>query len=313
MSDDAPESPPVEPGPVEQVILPHVHDLGDGFTVRRALPSAKRRMVGPFVFFDEMGPVTFRPGEGQDVRPHPHIGLSTLTYLYDGEILHRDHLGNVQPIRAGAVNWMTAGRGIVHSERTSPERRASGGALFGQQIWIALPRAAEETAPSFTHHPAATLPRTQGDGATAILVAGSAFGLASPVSTFSDLMYVDLALDDGARFEVPKEHVERAVYVVSGEIHVTGQSGTFEARRLVVFAPGAEIVLTARGATRLMLLGGEPFPERRWIWWNFVSSSKDRIEQAKADWREGRFPTIPDETGFIPLPPDPPPGIVWKA
>lgn len=300
------------PAPVEQVILPKVHDLGDGFTVRRALPSAQRRMVGPFVFFDEMGPVTFRPGEGQDVRPHPHIGLSTLTYLYDGEILHRDHLGNVQPIRAGAVNWMTAGSGIVHSERTSPERRAAGGGLFGQQIWIALPCAAEETAPSFTHHPADTIPSTQGDGVTANLVAGSAFGLRSPVATFSDLMYVDVVLDDGARFQVPAEHAERAAFVVSGAISIAGQSGSFEESRLVVFAPGAEILVTAHGATRLMLLGGEPFPEQRWIWWNFVSSSKDRIEQAKADWREGRFPTIPGETEFIPLPPDPPPGVVWK-
>jgi redox-sensitive bicupin YhaK (pirin superfamily) len=308
MSDATPSAPPDAP----QVILPRVHDLGDGFQVRRALPSAMRRMVGPFVFFDQMGPVTLAPGTGQDVRPHPHIGLSTLTWLYDGEIRHRDSAGHVETIRAGEVNWMTAGRGIVHSERTPTESRAVGGRLFGQQIWIALPRSMEETTPGFTHHAAASLPRTEGDGIRATLVAGAALGLASPVPVFSDLMFVDLVLADGARFAVPKEHVERAIFVVSGAVAIAGQDGRFEAERLVVFAPGSEIVLEAHGATRLTLIGGEPFPEKRFVYWNFVSSSKDRIEAAKADWRAGRFPAVAGETEFIPLPDDPP-GVVWKG
>ncbi|TBW34755.1 pirin family protein [Siculibacillus lacustris] len=297
--------------PAAQVILPRVHDLGDGFQVRRALPSAMRRMVGPFVFFDQLGPVILGPGSGQDVRPHPHIGLSTLTWLFEGEIRHRDSAGHVETIRAGEVNWMTAGRGIVHSERTPPERRVTGGGLFGQQIWIALPRASEETDPGFTHHTADSLPRLDGDGATATIVAGEAFGLRSPVPTFSDLMFVDVVLADGARFHVPADHAERAAFVISGAVSIAGQTGTFEEMRLVVFAPGAEIVLEAHGPTRLTLIGGEPFPEKRHIYWNFVSSSKDRIEAAKADWRAGRFPGIAGETEFIPLPPDPP-GVVWK-
>lgn len=288
--------------PVDLVILPPVRDLGDGFHVRRALPSAQRRMVGPFIFFDQMGEAVFRSGEGLDVRPHPHIGLATLTYLLEGEILHRDSLGSIQPIRPGEVNWMTAGSGIVHSERTSPEVRASGGALFGLQTWIALPKHAEETAPGFAHHKADAIPSIEDAGTKLTLVAGRADGLVSPVNTSSDMFYADLVMEDGARYQLRAEHVERAIYVVAGEVEVVGQSGSFPAGELVVFKPGAEIVLRARGGARLMLLGGEPLPEKRHIFWNFVSSDPERIEQAKSDWKAGRFAKVPEEHEFIPLP-----------
>lgn len=302
--------PAVEP-PVEKVVLPRVHDLGDGFEVRRALPTVERRMVGPFVFLDQMGPVVMAPGHGQDVRPHPHIGLSTLTWLFEGEIRHRDSTGAVETITAGAVNWMTAGRGIVHSERTPPEARARGGRLAGLQLWIALPRSHEEIEPSFSHHEAASLPRFEGEGVAATLVAGSAFGRTSPVPVFSDLVQLDVSLERGARFEVPRDVVERAIYIVSGEIEVEGEREPFAAGRLVVLRPGAEVVVRAREPARFAVVGGEPFAERRHLYWNFVSSSKERIEAAKADWRAGRFAGVPGETEFIPLPPDPP-GVVLK-
>ena len=292
--------------PIEMVILPPVRDLGDGFQVRRALPSAKRRMVGPFIFFDQMGPTTLQAGHGLDVRPHPHIGLATVTYLLQGEIVHRDSLDSVQTIRPGEINWMTAGRGIAHSERTGPTQRAAGSQLFGLQIWIALPTAKEETDPGFSHHKAESLPAFDGDGQTVRLIAGSLFGRESPVPTFSDMVYADIVLSAGARFQVPAEHVERAAYIVSGTAEVVGQDGRFEPTQLVVFKPGAAIVLRAVDDTRLMLIGGEPFPEKRYIYWNFVSSSQDRIEQAKRDWRESRFAPVPGETEFIPLPDDPP-------
>ncbi|MET0239061.1 MAG: pirin family protein [Sphingobium sp.] len=287
---------------VESIILPPVRDLGDGFTVRRALPSAHRRMVGPFIFFDQMGPATFNAGDGLDVRPHPHIGLATVTYLLDGEILHRDSLGSVQAIRPGEVNWMTAGNGIVHSERTSPEVRASGGGLFGLQTWVALPKAAEEVDPGFSHHKAGEIPTTEDAGTRITVIAGSSDGLVSPVKTFSDMVYADIALADGARYQLKAEHVERAIYVVSGEVKVIGQTGGFAKDELVVFKPDAEIVLRAKGPTRLMLLGGEPLAEKRHIFWNFVSSSEGRIEQAKDDWKAQRFARVPDEHEFIPLP-----------
>jgi redox-sensitive bicupin YhaK (pirin superfamily) len=296
---------------VEQLIVPPLHDLADGFEVRRALPSAKRRMVGPFIFFDQFGTVTFGAGQGLDVRPHPHIGLSTLTYLMEGEITHRDSAGYVETIRPGEVNWMTAGRGIVHSERTSPEARAKGSILFGQQFWVALPKSLEDVEPRFSHHATDTLPKIVGEGFVATLVAGSALGHASPVPVFSDLVYVDVTLQPGGRFKVPDEKVERAVSIVHGGVEVEGQHGTFGATQLVVFKPGAEIVLRAHELTRLMLIGGEPFPEKRYIYWNFVSSSKELIEQAKEDWRAGRFPEVQGETEFIPLPSDPP-GVGWK-
>jgi redox-sensitive bicupin YhaK (pirin superfamily) len=291
---------------VELVLLPPVRDLGDGFTVRRALPSAKRRMVGPFIFFDQMGEVTFGPGEGLDVRPHPHIGLATITYLLEGEILHRDSLGFVQPIRPGEVNWMTAGSGIVHSERTAPETRASGGSLFGLQSWIALPERHQETAPAFVHHAAQAIPTIEAEGVRLTLIVGKADGLVSPVETFSDMVYADLVMAPNSRYRLAAEHVERAVYVVSGRVAIAGQDGGFDANALVIFKPGAEIVLTADCPTRLMLIGGEPFPEPRYIDWNFVSSRPERIEQAKSDWRERRFDEVPGEQQFIPLPEDPP-------
>jgi redox-sensitive bicupin YhaK (pirin superfamily) len=294
---------------VETIILPPVRDLGDGFRVRRALPSAQRRMVGPFIFFDQMGLAEFGPGEGLDVRPHPHIGLGTVTYLLEGEILHRDSLGSVQAIRPGEVNWMTAGRGIVHSERTGPETRARGGKLFGLQSWIALPERDEEAAPAFAHHAAADMPTLSDGGVDLTLIVGASDGLRSPVKTFSDVVYADIVLAAGARYQVSAEHIERAIYVVSGSVAVAGQEGAFAAGQLVVFKPGAEIVLRADAAARLMLIGGEPFAEPRHIFWNFVSSRPERIEQAKADWRAGRFDAVPAESEFIPLPDEPKPVV----
>ncbi len=287
---------------VDLVILPAVRDLGEGFQVRRALPVAQRRMVGPFIFFDQMGEAVFRSGEGLDVRPHPHIGLATVTYLLEGEILHRDSVGSVQAIRPGEVNWMTAGSGIVHSERTSPEVRATGGTLFGLQTWVALPTQAEEVDPSFAHHKAQDIPKAEDGGVSISVIAGSSDGLVSPVKTFSDMVYADIAMRDGARYQLKAEHVERAIYVVAGAVEVIGQTGGFATNELVVFKPGAEIVLQAVGDTRLMLLGGEPLPEARHIYWNFVSSSPERIEQAKADWQAQRFARVPEESEFIPLP-----------
>jgi redox-sensitive bicupin YhaK (pirin superfamily) len=289
----------------ELVILPPVRDLGDGFTVRRALPSAHRRMVGPFIFFDQMGPTVFDAGQALDVRPHPHIGLATITYLLDGEIMHRDSLGSVQPIRPGEVNWMTAGSGIVHSERSGPEVRAQGGNLFGLQTWVALPARHEEAAPGFAHHKADAIPSAEADGARVTVVVGTSDGMRSPVATLSDVLFVDIVLAPGARYPLRAEHAERAIYVVAGAIEVAGQTGSFAAGELVVFKPGAELVLRARGDTRLMLVGGEPFPEQRHIYWNFVSSRPERIEQAKEDWRHGRFAPVPGEQDFIPLPPEP--------
>jgi redox-sensitive bicupin YhaK (pirin superfamily) len=290
---------------VEQLILPPVRDLGDGFKVRRALPSAQRRMVGPFIFLDHFGPTVFRAGEVPNVRPHPHIGLSTLTYLLEGEVVHRDSVGSVETIRAGDVNWMTAGSGIVHSERSPATIQAKGGAMFGQQIWVALPKALEEIQPRFSNHAEGALPGLEAEGLSLTVVAGEAFGKRSPVPIYSDLMYVDVVLEPGARLQIPAQHIERAAFIVSGEIEVAGQTGTFGEAQFVVFKPGAEIVLRAGSGAHLMLVGGEPFAEPRHIYWNFVSSSKDRIEQAKDDWRQGRFPEIAGETEFIPLPPDP--------
>jgi redox-sensitive bicupin YhaK (pirin superfamily) len=290
---------------VETIILPPVRDLGDGFTVRRALPSAHRRMVGPFIFFDQMGPAAFRSGGGLDVRPHPHIGLATITYLLEGEILHRDSLGSVQTIRPGEVNWMTAGSGIVHSERTSPSVRRAGSPLFGLQTWVALPAAAEEATPSFVHHEARAIPKAESDGVTVTVIAGSHHGLLSPVKTFSDMVYADIVLAPGSEHQLPADYMERAVYVVEGRVEPEGQSGSFRTGELVVFRPGAEVVLSTVNGARLMLIGGEPFPEKRHIHWNFVSSRSERIEKARDDWRKRRFASVPDESGFIPLPDEP--------
>jgi redox-sensitive bicupin YhaK (pirin superfamily) len=289
-------------GAAEMIILPPVRDLGDGFTVRRALPSAHRRMVGPFIFFDQMGPVTMSAGHGLDVRPHPHIGLATVTYLLEGEILHRDSLGIVQPIRPGAVNWMTAGRGIVHSERSADDVRATGGPLYGLQTWVALPADKEEIESGFVHYPAEAIPQGEADGARLRVIAGSHEGLISPVAAASPTLYVDIALEDGAAARIPADYTDRALYIVSGAVAVDGQYGGFQAGELVVLKPSAEIVLRGIGPTRLMLAGGEPLDEPRHIFWNFVSSRPERIEQAKQDWRERRFPGVPGEHEFIPLP-----------
>jgi redox-sensitive bicupin YhaK (pirin superfamily) len=303
------EPPATAAGRLETIIVPRTSDLGGGFEVRRALPSRQRRMVGPFIFFDQMGPIVFRAGTGLDVRPHPHIGLATVTYLFEGEILHRDSLGTVQPIQPGAVNWMTAGSGIVHSERTGPDVRAQGGPLFGIQSWVALPQAHEETAPAFVHHDKNSLPVIEGEGAHVRLIAGALGGARSPVRTASAMVYADAQLAPGARFILSAEHEERAAYLVEGSVELPGCGDPFVTGQLLIFRPGAEIVLTAAktAPARLMLLGGEPMDGPRHIWWNFVSSSKERIEQAKADWKEGRFASVPAETEFIPLPEQPSP------
>lgn len=293
------------PPTLETVVVTRVRNLVDGFRVRRVLPSARRRMVGPFIFLDQMGPEILSAGRGLDVAPHPHIGLATVTYLFKGELLHRDSLGTVQPIRPGEVNWMTAGRGIAHSERTPQEMRAAGSDLFGIQSWVALPLRHEEDEPAFAHHDASEFPLVEGEGKRVRIIAGSLYGSRSPVETFSEMFYADAELKAGARLHVPAEQEERAAYVVEGEVELSGEGGaTFEAGRLLVFKPGVEVTLEAHGSsgTRLMLLGGEPLDGRRHIWWNFVSSSPERIEQAKEDWKAGRFAPVPEETELIPLP-----------
>jgi redox-sensitive bicupin YhaK (pirin superfamily) len=291
----------VMPACVGQVILPRAHDVG-GFEVRRALPARERQMVGPFIFFDQMGPGEFLSGHGLDVRPHPHIGLSTVTYLFDGAIQHRDSLGSDQPIVPGDVNWMTAGSGIAHSERTGAALRASGSRLFGIQSWVALPKAAEEAAPAFAHHAAAALPVIDDRGVRLRLIAGDAWGLRAPVVTHSALFYADAQLAAGAVLPLPDHHEERGAYVLDGEIEVA--SDRFAPGRMLVFRAGDAVSLRAgpQGA-RLLLLGGEAMDGPRYLFWNFVSSSRDRIEQAKADWKAGRFALVPgDEQEFIPLP-----------
>ncbi len=288
---------------LELVIDSRQRDLGGGFVVGRLLPSTERRMVGPFVFFDHMGPVELAPGQNVDVRPHPHIGLSTITYLFDGEILHRDSLGFVQAIRPGEVNWMTAGRGIVHSERMPSTVKANGGAEHGLQTWVALPVELEETDPGFFHHPAGELPMFEDDGVWARLIAGGAYGLTSPVKTHSPMFYLHAELQPGGRLALPAEHEERAAFVVSGSIRHEGD--THDAGHMLVFAPGDEPVIEADVASRVMLLGGAPLGPRI-VWWNLVSSRQERIEQAKADWKAGRFPMPPDDHDeFIPLPEEP--------
>ncbi len=286
---------------LERVIVPRTTDLGD-FEVRRALPSAQRRMVGPFVFLDEMGPATFNAGTGVDVRPHPHIGLATVTYLFDGEITHRDSLGTFVAIRPGEVNWMTAGRGIVHSERTAPERRVNGDALHGLQCWVALPADKEEIDPSFFHRSADDLPLVNDTGFTARVVAGQAFGARSPVVTASDTVFADIKMAAGATIPLDPDYEERAIYIVTGEIEIAGDR--FTGPRLLVFRPGDRIAVRALSESRIAILGGAALEGPRHIWWNFVSSRKERIEQAKEDWKSARFDIVPgDETEVIPLPP----------
>jgi redox-sensitive bicupin YhaK (pirin superfamily) len=284
---------------LETVIEPRPRDIG-GFEVRRVLPSAQRRSVGPFVFFDQMGPAELAPGSGIDVRPHPHIGLATVTYLFAGTIVHRDSLGSVQSIEPGAVNWMTAGRGIVHSERSDAELRKRRQKLYGIQIWVALPKQHEEANPDFTHYPAESLPQIEGEGKTVRIIAGSLFGKASPVKTFSKLFYADAVCQPGASLSVSNEHEERAIYLLEGNVEIAGQ--TFEPGRLLVFSSDDQITVKATSAARLLLFGGEPLDGPRHLWWNLVSSSPERIEQAKADWKAGRFAPVPGDAEFIPLP-----------
>lgn len=285
---------------LETTIVPRARDIG-GFEVRRALPSRTRKLVGPFIFFDQMGPNSFALGQGLDVRPHPHIGLSTLTYLFEGAIDHRDSLGTFQTIRPGEVNWMTAGRGIAHSERTGPETRSQPDQpLYGIQAWIALPHDREETDPAFYHHKATALPGLEGEGKRVRLIAGSLYGQTSPVQTTSAMFYADALLEVGATLPLPAEHEERGVYLVDGAIRIGPD--TFDEPQLLIFRAGDDITIRAERPARLMLLGGEPMDGPRHIWWNFVSSSKDRIEQAKADWAAKRFTAVPGDDEFIPLP-----------
>jgi redox-sensitive bicupin YhaK (pirin superfamily) len=302
----APDPVPGDPrsvGAIETVIVPRAVDLG-GFEVRRALPSAERQMVGPFIFFDQFGPAEFIIGEGIDVRPHPHINLATVTYLFEGEIFHRDSLGSALAIRPGAVNWMTAGRGIVHSERTAAEVRAKGAKLFGLQTWVALPRAHEEVDPDFIHHPEGDLPTISGEGVELRLVVGSLYGAHSPVKTLSPMFLAEARLAAGASLPLDADYQERAVFVVSGTVEISGDR--FAAGQLLVFRPGDRLAIRAVEDARLALVGGEPMDGPRYVWWNFVSSRKERIEQAKAEWRASRFDSVPgDAEEFIPLPDKP--------
>lgn len=285
---------------IDQVIVPRARDLG-GFSVRRALPAAGRQMVGPFIFFDQMGPAEFLIGTGIDVRPHPHIGLATVTYLFDGEIMHRDSLGTAMAIKPGELNLMSAGAGIVHSERTPAEQRAKGPRLFGIQAWAALPKSHEEGAATFAHYDAAQLPRITGEGKTVRVVMGDLYGQSSPAAFPHPSFYAEAVLAPGAVLPLDPDYDERAIYVVSGEIDIAGEA--FAGGRLLVFKPGDRISVLAVSQTRLILLGGEPMDGPRHIWWNFVSSSKDRIDAAKADWKAKRFASVPgDAEEFTPLP-----------
>jgi redox-sensitive bicupin YhaK (pirin superfamily) len=284
---------------IEQVIIPSAKDLG-GFSVRRALPSVGRKMIGPFIFFDQFGPAEFLLGQGLDVRPHPHIGLSTVSYLFDGEIFHRDSLGSSLPIRPGEVNLMTAGRGIVHSERTAPELRNAPQKMFGIQTWLALPKTHEEADPGFLHVGADDLPVIRGEGKRVRIIMGALYGETSPVPFPHDTFYAEAVLAPGAVLPVDADYEERGIYIVSGEIDIAGDS--FGPGRLLVLKPGDRISVLALSNARLMLLGGEPMDGPRHLWWNFVHSSKDRIDQAREDWKRGRFDSVPGESEFIPLP-----------
>ena len=284
---------------MKAILKPHVRDIG-GLEVRRLLPALAQKMVGPFIFFDHMGPVRFAPGNGIDVRPHPHIGLATVTYLFEGAIVHRDSLGAVQRIEPGDVNWMTAGRGIVHSERSAPADRAAGSPLHGIQTWLALPLRDERTEPAFVHHPRATLPALSRPGVELRVIAGHAFGARSPVRTFSEVLYVAAEMEAGGRFELAPEHEERGVYVVEGEVRIAG--APLPALHLAAMPEGETVAIEADSPALVMLLGGAKADGDRHIWWNFVASSREAIEDAKTRWREGRFASVPGETEFIPLP-----------
>ncbi len=285
---------------IELMVIPNAKDIG-GFEVRRALPTAKRRLVGPFIFFDRMGPAILRAGHALDVRPHPHIGLSTVTYLFDGKIRHRDSLGTEMVIAPGDVNLMTAGRGIVHSERTPDELRGAPMSISGLQTWLALPDGKEEVAPVFANTSVARLPEIDAEGVSGRVVIGEFSGLRSPVATASDTLYADLRLAAGANVKIPADAEERAIYTLEGDVSIAGD--VFPAERLLVFKPGEEIVVSSERGAHFMLFGGASLGSQRYIWWNFVSSSKERIEQAKQEWKTGRFDIVPgDEEEFIPLP-----------
>ena len=285
---------------IELMVIAAAKDIG-GFEVRRALPTAKRRLVGPFIFFDRMGPAVLRAGQALDVRPHPHIGLATVTYLFDGKIRHRDSLGTEMVIAPGDVNLMTAGRGIVHSERTPEELRGAPMSVSGLQTWLALPDGKEEVAPLFENTASATLPEFRADGVTGRVVIGAFDGVRSPVRAASDTLYADIRLDPGARISIPADAEERAIYVLDGHVSILGDR--FPENRLLVFRPGDEIVVSSDLGAHFMLFGGASLGSKRYIWWNFVSSSKERIEQAKEEWKTGRFDIVPgDEKEFIPLP-----------
>ena len=291
---------------IETLIIPRARDLG-GFEVRRVLPSGKRQMVGPFIFFDQMGPATFAAGQSIDVRPHPHIGLATVTYLFEGSIFHRDSLGSRQEIHPGAVNWMIAGRGITHSERaTDAVKAAADSPLFGIQTWIALPEKDEETDPAFEHHPKETLPYMEEDGKQIRLILGTLHGERAPVKTFSEMFYADAVLAEGARLPLPDEHEDRGIYIASGEIEAGGER--YSEGQMLVFRPGGTVTVAATQPSRLMLLGGAVMDGPRHIWWNFVATSKDKIEAARqawrdGDWEHGRFQLPPDDNDeFIPAP-----------
>lgn len=278
---------------------PHRRDLG-GFTVQRLLPASPTKMVGPFIFFDHFGPVAFAPGEGADVRPHPHIGLATVTYLFEGGMIHRDSLGTIQRIEPGAVNWMTAGSGIVHSERTPPDARERGHRLHGIQTWVALPKDHELTQPSFSHQPKASLPEIARPGVSMRLLAGSAFGERAPTPIFSPMVYAAIEMQPGATLELPPEHEQRGVYAVEGELGFAGE--ILPAQHLAVLETGTTVRIAATTGARLMLVGGMAMDGDRHIWWNFVASSRALIDEASSRWREQRFPPVPGETEFIPLP-----------
>lgn len=291
---------------IETLIIPRSRDLG-GFEVRRALPAPKRQMVGPFIFFDQAGPAEFLTGQGVDVRPHPHIGLGTVTYLYRGDFHHRDSIGSDQIIRPGALNWMVAGKGVSHSERTSEAGRSGPHSLFGIQTWIALPEQYEDMEPTFEHHGKEALPEIRDQGIDAKLILGSAYGETAPAQMYSETFYLDVTLTAGALFPMPDNHEDRGIYITEGSISISGQS--YAAGQMMIFRPGDKITVQAgeRGA-RLMALGGATLNGPRYIWWNFVASSEEKIEEAKREWREARWgqglfdlpPTDRDE--HIPLP-----------
>jgi redox-sensitive bicupin YhaK (pirin superfamily) len=307
-------NPALEPGcpdevgldAIETLIIPRSRDLG-GFEVRRALPAPKRQMVGPFIFFDQAGPAELLTGQGIDVRPHPHIGLGTVTYLFKGDFHHRDSTGADQIIQPGALNWMVAGRGVTHSERTSEAARKGPNGLFGIQTWLALPEDVEDVAPTFEHYAKESLPMIEDKGVSVRLILGDAYGASAPAKMFSETFYADVKLDPGSRLPLPNEHEDRGIYIVQGSILIAGQH--YEASQMMVFRPGDAITVAAgpQGA-RLMILGGATFNGPRYIWWNFVASSRERIEEAKADWRagnwgSGRFDLPADDRDeYIPLP-----------